>query len=470
MVVAMAIEERDFEGNFWLPETPDRICRGVLHVADDGRSEVRLERTLIEFEDPLGLLSSAHEYERICGTTFDRKDLCLVDAFTINMTGNFPHGVQHPETVSANRVVVGSHEPDPEVVSASLQTTNLIKFIDPLALALVSHQEEDAFRVEWRDIGAGRSVELGDGTTVALIHDYSGGTREGRGYIENAGIIKATVDDPAAFSRLFGPCQVLHTYVDFLSQKPGKQTELIGKAQEDERRIELIPNPVDVNDRRTRPWLKLGDVFNEFEATGRRWIELAHEDELLFAALRDLIQGNGGLMDRTLYALRFIDLHHTIRNPETQEFREAQKRKKEEVLEAVPVAHQEWVNGALSISGRPSFRVRLEETIDSFGDLFDPLLGSEDLPNREQRLKMFSKVSRDTRNYFAHLTIDEFAITEGIDMYWFFHRIWLISRACILNDLGYAEERVAELIRKDQYFTEVARKPLRAQTPEEAPA
>ncbi|MGH2907154.1 MAG: HEPN domain-containing protein, partial [Solirubrobacterales bacterium] len=462
----MTIAERDFEGDFWIPETPNRTCRGALHVSDDGRVEVRLEDRLVEPENPLDPLPEGRDYARICGTTFDRKQLCLVDAFTINMKGNFPHGVQHPETVFANRLIVGSHEADPEVVSASLQTTNLVKFIDPLTRAIIPRQEEDSFRVVWSDLGADRSIEL-DGVTLSLLHVYSGGTSNGRGYIENAGLIKTTSEEPATYSTLFAPCEVLHTYVDFLSLKPGQKTELTGRTA-DGQGIELISTSADAKDHRNRPWLQLGDVFNEFEDTAQRWIKLAGEDKLLFAALGDLVQGHGGLMDRTLYALRFIDLHHTIRNPETQEFREEQKRKKDEVLAAVPEEYEEWVNGALSISGRPSFRIRLEETIDSFGDLFYPLLGNADLPTREERLKNFSKVARDTRNYFAHLTVDEYSITEGIDMYWFFHRIWFISRACILSDLGYSEERVAELIRKDQYFSQVARKPLRTPETEEA--
>lgn len=466
-------EVREFEGEFWLPENPERRVPGTLTVDLEEGFAVKLTDLLVAMEEPANLFGPGLDYEIVCCDTNDGKQICLTDCFSGPRTTPLIGQGRSLETVIANRVIVGSHEPDPEVVGMILTTPNLVDFMDTRVrpFAVEGFGGDGDLKIEWSDPGTAQSVEI-DGIRVGLEPRYAASVGKHRAEIQNDAIIQTVSDAARPISEHEELCVGLQLFVEFLSQMPTQRNALTATTPDDGR-IEIFVRQLDAHGGRNRQWLARREIADRFDAVVPRWFELSEWDEMLYGALRDLVLGGGSSTDRALWAIRFVERYQNLKHgdKEDPEARERSRRARDEVLADVREEHREWVRGALVISGRPSFRQHYEAVLDSFGELFDPLLGNVENENRQERIDAFTKTARDTRNLLAHLTSDgPDTLTEGIDQYYLYERLWLIGRACVLDYLGFSEEEVRHFITSDPKFVNVARQPLTIEAAEPDPA
>lgn len=425
---------REFEGMFWLPETPDRQVRGKLRIAPGSEITLRLEDHVIErSEDPSDAFQMrGGDYDVICGDTFDHNRICLIDVITTSMHDVlFGSGPQIKEEVFAHRALLGTYEPDPELTSMTLTTPNLVDFIDGRLrpFSVENFGDPDGMTIGWSRPDTALDFEAGE-ISLTLKPGYDASIGPGRAVLENSALIKSSSLEGQPLSAHERTCQSLKHLIEFFSQRPTSRAQWTGTTS-CERRVEVFKLELDVREKGKHEWLARQHVADRFEVAFTKWMELQELDAILCGALRDLVNGVGDTPERALGALRFVERFEAIK---------------------------------LEQAGQPDdtyFRSRYKSALERFGDLFDPLLGNPDLPH-DDRVSKFTETARDTRVLFAHLAIDgPEVLLEGRDQHYMYERAWLLARACILDFLGFTQEEIREFITRDRQFDHVARQPLR---------
>jgi ApeA N-terminal domain 1 len=110
------VTDVDLEGFFWIDD-PQRRVRGRLAFSDSNIGKLALEDTL----RPVSR-AARDKTDVICGTSLLGEPMCLLDCFVHQHVS--AGEVQYRQSWTVNRTLIGTHDPDPQVIGLSALIEN----------------------------------------------------------------------------------------------------------------------------------------------------------------------------------------------------------------------------------------------------------------------------------------------------------------------------------------------------------
>jgi hypothetical protein len=187
------------------------------------------------------------------------------------------------------------------------------------------------------------------------------------------------------------------------------------------------------------------DISDRFEVFLRNWFEKADLLEPVYnLCFGTLYNPRMYLEHKFLNMVQAIEAYHrrTMKNFELTE--EQHKKRIEEILNAVPLEHKDWLENKLAYSNEPNLRKRLKEILEKFADVLDEFIPDND--------SFIHKVAT-TRNYLTHYDerLKELSV-EGEELYHFTQKLKILLEICLLKELGFTSDNIKSLISKNRRY------------------
>ncbi len=173
------------------------------------------------------------------------------------------------------------------------------------------------------------------------------------------------------------------------------------------------------------------------------WLERSEVlDPVYRLYLGTVYNPNAFLEQRFLNLVQALEAYHRRAMP-TTDLPEAQhERRKEEILEAVPERHREWLEGKLEYSNEPSLGRRLKDIIRKYPKATYPVAGE----NSKDRDSFIYKVTA-TRNYRTHFDKRlEDETVYGENLYRITEKLKLLMEACLMGEIGFGADEIRAAI------------------------
>lgn len=149
------------------------------------------------------------------------------------------------------------------------------------------------------------------------------------------------------------------------------------------------------------------------------------------------------LEQQFLSLVQALEVYHrrAMASPELPE--EEHERRKEEILDAVPERHREWLAGRLEYSNEPGLSKRLKEIIRRYPESAFPIVGE----NSRSRNNFVYKVVT-TRNYRTHFdhSLEDQAAREIGELYEISQKLRKLLEICLLGEIGFEDVQIADLL------------------------
>ena len=429
--------EIDIEGFFWA-DNPESRVRG--HLTFDGRVSLALESTLRLLKD-----ASLDKLDVIYGMTLLGQPLCLSGCFVYEqIMGN----VQHHQSWSADRLLVGTHDPKPEVtgVSVTIEDFSLLWGAPDVAFKEGQRDACDSLDISW--LSRGRlSLTVGE-LTIEIDDDYQVHGNGTHLELDSAPRIRFKLKDPGPvepLSEAVGPLLVLANVflrrpVTLLEQR----AELPGGSEVQE----LFPQRPIIQENRKpqQPWVPLGNL-QPLDRSLTRWYEFAAELPSAFAMVAEYTRAGSTTPweDRLSYLARFVEQYHRAKfenhRMDRQEFKQKRALVKSTLHEAKLDDLADWTHSLTEHANEKRLAERLQELVEDFGDTVSPMIAEyED----------WAKAVADTRNYYTHYSgYLKSRAAHGFDLIVMTKQLWLVVRACLLREMGFDNAKSIELFSFD---------------------
>ncbi len=155
----------------------------------------------------------------------------------------------------------------------------------------------------------------------------------------------------------------------------------------------------------------------------------------------------------------YVDLTYSIvaqslclyfdRTEEGMKQRAEEERRLRQVIRALPGPDAEWLIGHLGVNPRPSFSSILHQLLTKHANAIDPLIA--------QRREAFVNHSATTLRFLENRDEEErLAAAKGSDLFWLTQQQRFLFKACLLSELGFGQDRVGSLLKRDPYFRHIA--------------
>ncbi len=186
------------------------------------------------------------------------------------------------------------------------------------------------------------------------------------------------------------------------------------------------------------------DISDRFEVFLRNWFEKADLLEPVYNLyFGTLYNPRMYLEHRFLSMVQAIESYHrrTMKNFELPE--EQHKKRIEEILNAVPHEHKDWLKNKLDYSNEPSLRRRLKEILKKFADVLNDFIPDDK--------NFFVHKVVTTRNYLTHYdkTLKEQS-AEGEELYNITQKLKILLEICLLKELGFTSDKIKSLISRNR--------------------
>jgi hypothetical protein len=427
----------DVEGFFWA-DNPESRVRG--HLTFDGRVSLALESTLRLVKD-----ASRDKLGVIYGTTLLGQPLCLSDCFVYEqIIGN----VQHRQSWSANKLLVGTHDPEPEVigVSVTIQDFSLLWGAPDVDLKKGQRDGRESLDIEWLSRGQ-LSLTVGE-LTLEIDDDYEVRGNGAHLELDSAPRIRFKLKDPGPVEPLnqaVGPLLVLANV--FLRRPVALLEQHVELPDGSEVHELFAQRPIhQEGGKPQQPWVPLGNL-QPLDHSLTRWYEFAAELPSAFAMVAEYTRAGPTTPweDRLSYLARFVEQYHRKRYDSSRMSKQQFKQKRALVKSTLHAAKLEelasWTHSLTEHANEKRLAERLQELVEDLGDTAAPVL-----PNPET----WAKAVADTRNYYTHYSdyLQSQAAHE-FDLVIMTKQLWWVVRACLLREMGFDNARSIELFSFD---------------------
>lgn len=416
------------EGLFWDPADESRRVRGRV-VWPRRSPQLQLEEPLRlppDRSNPLEGIQAMgrEEADVIVGQSLTGQQLCLQDCFVTQMSGG---KVSHPQLWSVARVYIGTATPPPEVASLEVQLFGLRDFYGAPLLGEfkpIAKGNRDRITVDW---SSSPKLEAAFGQLTVRFEDDMGasGTAD-RLTLTATPRIHIVAPEPRPIDELRPEVGYLSTLVGFCRGAAAElaQLWLVTKEGDNVRCLErLRPLPEHADDG-SHAWLGIGDLA-PFAHTLERWREFCVTNENGLAMIAEYLRGPPRHMtiDRLLVLVRFLEEYsHTL------------------------------VAGG-GMPAKKELHRRIRWTQQRHAGALGNALGKDDG-------QAFPKAVADARHYHTHFNPNYAAkAATGLDLVILIDRLWLLTRACVLSELGYDDSQTAERLSNDPQVSWLAAQP-----------
>ena len=455
------MEEFEFEGLWWLPETPEARVPGSLAFSPDSGASLDLLGSLKDPGNHFAALGREMvESERILGLSSKGKPVTLWNCWESHKRVNLAGFTK--TSFHADVVIVGAHlggAEDAQFKKMSTEYRHLDEWAGISGFAIKIPDDHTAHPMVIEHKRPAPVTATIAGARIAI--EIRAALRGSSGLVGEAAIAQrtwASVEhtEGKSFGELNG---TLHRFRNFLTLGVGRPVEPLavrGVVESDGGLpVEIYYRPTGggtspgKNIHRAEMLFVLDDLGENFERFLGNWFEKAERlgpvNDLYFATAYG---SQAYLDDRFLSLVQGVEAYHR-RALGTTELPEGEhERRIKEVLGATPEAHKGWLRGKLAYSNEPSLRKRLKEISRHDREVMEPIFGD----SKKERVNFVGKVV-DTRNYLTHYDEskkDEAAV--GRELYELTEKLKSVLEVCLLREVGFEGDSLKEVLSRKRRF------------------
>lgn len=453
----MVKEENEIEGNWWLPETPDRRVHGRLSYSGAG-AQLDLSGALSERD--LGVVG-ADRLDVVFGTTHEEDEVTVFRALRTRAT-LLVHSDFARQSFVSSTVLLGAHVPawsSFQISACEAEFTHLDEWIDlggfmvevtdPLSGDVA---DDFLFRVTYRRIDLPSlhvspfTVKFRFATSVPLIFSHEISLREATSLLIETS--KPLLYEDLARDVIWP----LRNLVTLATDGPGVVKRIRVQLAENAKWAEIIePQRSTVAESKARLHMLFGysQVRDRLASMFATWFalygKLAPALNALFSVIYNDVQSTD---TKFLTVSQAAEGYHRRSNPLPQADIEAYERSVASIIAGAPEADRVWLGRKLENSYGPTFTDRVE-------DLF-MRLGQEFLkPMFSNRKKVASGAWRigDWRNKLTHMRIEPAEISANLrEIHACTNQLLIALKANLLLDLGFAAADLAKAFQYNQTY------------------
>jgi len=452
---------------FWcLPEQPDDLVAGTLHVSDGGKLRLALIGTLGASEE--GERGKSH---RIILGSVDESPrgnaITLLNCTLMGSSFGSYHGGR--EEYQAARAFFGDDLSGADPLQFRCV---LIKLggLSEWAESLSGLRKGDTKLPTSRDAGklvpalsylmpvfpSGRIP----GAEVTLNLGVSTQSRAQTFKLREEANIFVKFDQPKSLAEIDGgyvyPLQNLMTFATDRPQRLESLSVWRGDNLADwegNPEIRVVGPRVHPNDESGRSvrcdemLVTLADV--EFAPFVEKWLRLAGRYADVFNIYFGIQYGPPAYIDMT-YALAAQSVAlYFARSVAGEKHRAKEEERLKHVVRLLPGPDAEWILDHLGVNPPPSFRSVLQKLTERHGAVLDPLLA--------HRRDAFVNQAATTLRYIATRDREDgSAAGRGSELYWLTQKLRFLLRACFLSELGFSQEQIAEMVSRNPYYQHIS--------------
>ena len=427
----------DIEGFFWA-DNPERRVRG--HLTFDKGVSLALESTLRLVKD-----ASQDKLDVIYGTTLLGQPLCLADCFVYE---TIMANVQHRQSWSATKLLVGTHDPDPDVIgmSVTIEDFSLLWGAPDVDFNKGHRNQCDSLDISWLSRGE-LSLTIGD-LTLQIDDDYRVHGNGTHLELDSAPRIRFKLKKPGPaepLNQAVGPLLVL---ANLFLRRPVALLEQRLELPDGSEIEELVRRrPIhQESDKPQWPWVPLGNL-QPLDRSLTRWYEFAAELPSAFAMVAEYTRAGSTTPweDRLSYLARFMEQYHRARleshRMDKQDFKQKRALVKSTLHAAKLDDLADWTHSLTEHANEKRLAERLQELVEDLGDTVSPVIANPEA---------WAKIVADTRNYYTHYSdYLKTRAAHGFELVVVTKQLWWVVRACLLREMGFDNAQSMELFSFD---------------------
>jgi hypothetical protein len=198
--------------------------------------------------------------------------------------------------------------------------------------------------------------------------------------------------------------------------------------------------------------LTLADV--ELAPFAEKWLRLAERYVDAFNIFFGAQYGPPAFIDMTFVLVaQSLSLFYA-RTDEGIKHKAEEAQHLRHVVRALSGPDGEWVIGHLGVSPTASFPSLLQQLIEKYGAVLDPLLA--------HRREAFINQAATTLRYIDKRDAEErSAAAHGSDLHWLIQKLRFLMKVCFLSELGFEQAKITEMLNRNPYFLHISRLEMR---------
>jgi len=449
-------EKFEYQGYWWLPSADEEKVPGILKFDPEDGASLDLLGSLKGLKgviDPL-------EPEIILGLSADGKLITLQDCG--KTSGNLVFGSGFStSTFVVNTIFVGEHFDQAEDLGFErlvVEYLHLEAWAHESGFDISFNEEIEEPKRRWREIrhDLPESFTAAVGGTYEVTLDFGSNFRASQ-----RPFTEVNITQPAELAIRFPEKQPFDRLSDIVYRLQhllslGTRRSSYPVAVRGYTGIPGEAMPVEVHYRplgstgvpQKRPELhemlfSLRNLPGGFGPAVARWLDRAEVLDPVYRLYFGTVYNPQMFLEqRFLNLVQALEAYHrrTMGTADLPE--EVHEKRKEEILEAVPNKHKDWLEGKLEYSNEPSLGRRLKEIIRRYPEATYPVAGD----NSKDRERFVYKVTA-TRNYRTHFdeTLEGQA-AQGEELYRISQKLKQLLEVCLMAEIGFGGDEIKKAV------------------------
>lgn len=449
------MEQFEYQGFWWLPQAPEERVPGTLTFDPVKGATLSL---LGSFEKGLGNRHVLLQPQLILGFSSKGKPITLLGCAETKSVRNLGSPGLPLSTFRADTVFVGHHFHKEEEVGfekLSVEFLHLDEWADisGFELKIPKDQTLHPMAIEHKRPGT-VTASVGE---AEISLGFRAKLKESNPLVRWASLhqtayLAVEYPERRAFDEL---SKIVHHLRNFLTLgvgRPVRPLAILGRVgPEGERPVEVYYRPVGTTDSAEKKVFPPQMLFAFHDLPGglelplNNWLDKAEILEPVYQLYFGTVYNPRAYLEqRFLGLIQAVESYHRRVMPTTDLPEEEHERRKEEILEAVPDHHRDWLGGKLEYSNEPGLGRRIKEVIRKYPESLYPIAGG----NKKKREKFVRKVV-DTRNYRTHFDEKlEDRAAWGEELYRISQKLKLVLEVCLMGEIGFEDDQIRELLSK----------------------
>jgi hypothetical protein len=186
----------------------------------------------------------------------------------------------------------------------------------------------------------------------------------------------------------------------------------------------------------------LGDIENEFPLYIQKWLNISDEIQHICKIYFELKYIKSISFEfYFLSIVKAIESYHRLKINPSKTSLQDHKDRLEEIYDAIPEKHRDWLKKKLAFSHEPTLKDRLDKLITIHKGIIQPFLcDANNINNLTQRITR-------TRNYYTHYDqLLDGKYAKGSELFRLAQVLSFLLLSCLLSELGCTSERCVELV------------------------
>jgi ApeA N-terminal domain 1 len=457
------MESFKYQGRWWLPDNPEKKIAGTLTFSPstDISLEVLDSFSTEEDQSVPAVIREGFEsktYKIILGVIENGKTVTLWQCQSRNSITVWGTPFEfESHRIEASVAFIGSHFQDETQImfqEAHVQYTYLSDWASTSGFSWSKHLDLPKLEIHYtrpEDLKISTSL-----ATISLTHSYGLKTSRLEEYkLSQEHWLKINLLNPNSYDDFYNKyLDPIQDLLSFATTKPNKMVSLqfnLTTSTSENNLVDVVFGQRDIEPRPQellRPHYQLftlQDVKSDIDKIVENWLKIYQELDNVFSLFFGVkYNSKMYLKQQFLYVIQAVETYHRMRKKNYVLDPEKHKSKLKTILENCGDENKEWLQSILNFSNEPRLRDRLIELLIQTKGALAYLNLNE---------KNFTKIAKDTRNYFTHY--DESLkkkAAKGIKLFRLTHGLSYLLQACILDELGISPEKQKELFERNQTY------------------